>query len=186
MSEVFARLHIRQVHLHHREGRNAAHRVAERHRGVGERPRVEHHAEQVGVVGRGLQPIDEHSLVVALQVVDVQHTGVAAAQLVDDIRERRVAVDLRFAAAEKIEVGPVEHQHARQGRHKQWRVCFRIEDKAARRDFSPKNENTRLRQTRVRKRKRADRLESTDYSSYICAQKYEISMTCANRVVQNL
>ena len=36
-------------------------------------PRVEHHAEQVRFVGRGLQAIDEHPLVVALQMVDVQH-----------------------------------------------------------------------------------------------------------------
>ena len=45
MAAILAAMHIRQVHLHHREGRNAAHRVAERHLGVGERPRVEHHAE---------------------------------------------------------------------------------------------------------------------------------------------
>ena len=185
MSKGFARLHIRQVHLHHREWRNAAHRVAERHRGVGESPRVEHHAEQVRFVGRDLQAIDEHPLVVALQMVDVQHPVVAAAQFVDDIRQRRATVDLRFAAAEKIEVGPVEHQHARQGRHKQWEGVFPSNHRRSS-GFSPQNENARLRQTSARRRKRADRLESTDYSSYICAQKYEISMTCANRVVQNL
>ena len=121
MSEVLARLHIRQVHLHHRQRGNAAHGIAQRHRSVGVSAGIEHHAEQVRLVGRRLKAVDEHPFVVALQVIDDQRAVVAAAQFVDDVGQRRVAVNLRFATPEKIEVGPVEHQHMRQSRHKHGR-----------------------------------------------------------------
>ena len=128
MSEVLARLHIRQVHLHHRQRGNAAHGIAQRHRSVGVSAGIEHHAEQVRLVGRRLKAVDEHPFVIALQVIDDQRAVVAAAQFVDDVGQRRVAVNLRFATPEKIEVGPVEHQHMRQSRHKHGRqsTCFPI------------------------------------------------------------
>ena len=187
MPEVLARLHIRQVHLHHRQRGNAAHGIAQRHRSVGVSAGIEHHAEQVRLVGRRLKAVDEHPFVVALQMIDDQRAVVAAAQFVDDVGQRRVAVNLRFATPEKIEVGPVEHQHMRQSRHKHGRSRHVF----SHRDVSPPQRRCAKGRGAFRycggaMRKRVDRLESTDNSSYICAQKYEIRPTCATPVVQNL
>ena len=62
--------------------------------------------DAVDIEAYGVNAVDEVALVVAL-VVAYLHAGALAAQLREVVLERAVAIDLRFAAAQQVEVGAV-------------------------------------------------------------------------------
>ena len=91
----------------------AARRVADRHRGVGERGRV-HQGEGGAIAARGLDAVDQHVLGVGLQALELVAGGLRALREVGvDLREGRAAIDLRLAGAEQVEVGAVQDQQLR-------------------------------------------------------------------------
>ena len=105
--ERLACKHVGEVHLHHGH-RGRRERVAQRHARVRESARVDQDA--VGPADRGVDAVDQHALVVALEAL---HLGAALlgrrSERRVDLLERGGAVDLGLARAEHVEVGAVDH-----------------------------------------------------------------------------
>ena len=103
-----ARMDVADVALDRRHA-DALDGVMARDRSVGQAARIEHDAGRL--LGAGLlDPIDDHALVVGLAKLDAEavRVGGLAAELLD-VLERRMAIDVRLAGAEQIEVRAVEH-----------------------------------------------------------------------------
>ncbi len=101
MTERFAGVDIRQMHLDGREG-NPDHCVAERHRGVGEAARIDHHAPNIRL-RRTVQQVDQFAFVVALVTTDGCSDLLAPAHAAGlELSERLVTVNRRFALPEQV------------------------------------------------------------------------------------
>ena len=127
MPKLLARIHIGDVHLDQGRAQLRA-GVSQRHRRVRQPTGVEDH--RFFPVGGQMDPVQQLSLAVTLPHNDFQsELGGLAFDQRDQIVVGGVAVDLRFAAAEPTEVGPVDdvdrassNTHLRVGRRQQRRV----------------------------------------------------------------
>src|SRR4029078_12993684 len=106
--ERLSSMDVRQVHLGHRQVHRAQ-RVGDGNRSVCQRTGIDHDA--AAVVAGIVDLVDQDALVVALhrtQVVSVFGGGRGRELL--DVGERDGAVYLGFAAAEQVQVRPVDEE----------------------------------------------------------------------------
>src|SRR5690606_17771482 len=97
---------VRDVDLDGRHMRGEQ-RVAQGDTRVGEGAAIDHDALAAGVRQRG-DSIDERSLVVRLEELELRHGAEFLPQRLLEIRQRGAAVDLRLPLAEPVEVRAVE------------------------------------------------------------------------------
>ena len=95
------------MHLQHRwiDGGDG---VAQRHRRVREAAGIEDDAVG-GVVVSLMQPFDERAFVIVLEKVE-RHVGKRRAEVGFEIGQRGMAVRLRLACTEQVQVRPVEDE----------------------------------------------------------------------------
>jgi hypothetical protein len=107
--ELFARMHIRDVHLDEGCAQFRA-RVTQRHRGVGEPAGVEDH--RFFRVGGRVDPFQQLSLVIALShnSFEAERGGFPLDQR-RQLLVRRVAVHVGLASAQPAQIGAVDHLH---------------------------------------------------------------------------
>ncbi len=98
------------MHLDHRHG-DALDRIMNGNRRVGERPCVQQHCQRTARTGF-VQPIDDMAFVVGL--ADIEREAQRRRlrfQPLGNIVQRVMALDMRFAAAQQVQVGAVQHHH---------------------------------------------------------------------------
>src|SRR5690606_20433989 len=98
--EGLPRVHVREVHLHHRhaDGRDG---VAEGDGRVAVAAGVDHDAAVAVALG-GVEGVDQRALAVVLREGEV-HVRERVAERAGDLVQRREAVDVRLAGAEEVE-----------------------------------------------------------------------------------
>ncbi|KAG0939376.1 hypothetical protein G6F31_015314 [Rhizopus arrhizus] len=107
-------MRVGQVDLDERHGHRRQ-RIAQGDRGVGEGGRVDQD-ESGSVVARGLHAVHQYMLGIGLKAFHgVPGGGRLRGQRLVDVGQRGVAVDLRLAGAEQVEVGAVQDQQLRHG-----------------------------------------------------------------------
>ena len=107
MSERLPCVDVAQVHLVERDG-HAKQGIPERDRRVREPARVDHDRGDPFVV-RGVNPVEQHVLGVALEVSKLAATiRREGRELGDDVVEGAGAIVVRFPEAEQVQVRPVE------------------------------------------------------------------------------
>ena len=112
--EGFTAVHVGQVHLDERNPHRQQ-SVAQCHAGVGERGRVEQN-EIDAFRGGAVDAFDQFVLGVALQMLQVvSGLGGLVHQCLIDLRQGGGAVLVRLAAAQQVQVGPVQDEDASQG-----------------------------------------------------------------------
>src|SRR5208282_5604578 len=112
MPERFAPIHVRQMHLDH-WNTHGLDGVANRNAGVRVCARIDQ--EYVALAARLLNSIDDPAFAVRLKRLN-PHFKLASQVLefLVDIGQAGSAVDFRFAFAEEIQVGSMDHQHGHQ------------------------------------------------------------------------
>lgn len=113
MPPRLARMHIAHMQLDERD-LDAQQRIADRHRGVRERPRVDHNA--VDGSARRVDAVDDGAFVVGLEGVQrgAERGGLRLCGGFD-VGEGRAAVDVWLAGAEEVEVGAVDEEDGLRG-----------------------------------------------------------------------
>ena len=106
-AKVLPSMDVREMHLHHRRV-DGGDGVAQGHRRVGEAAGIEDDTLD-GVAVSLVQPVDERAFMVALEKVE-RHAGKGRAEVGFEVGQRVVAVGLRLACAEQVEVRPVEDE----------------------------------------------------------------------------
>jgi len=108
--KLLAGVDVRDVHLDEGDG-HGGEGVPDRHRRVSEGAGIDDH--EAGAIGaRGVQPVDDLALVVALEGVQAEPgRGRLGAQPVLDLGQRGAAIDLGLTSAESVQIGAVDDQH---------------------------------------------------------------------------
>ena len=109
MPELLARVHVGEVHLHHRDA-DRGDRVPDGDAVVGVGARVEHHAVVFGA--RRVEPVDDGALVVGLEHVARKALRLGVRHdLPVDVVDPLGPVDARLPHAHQVEVRSVDDQN---------------------------------------------------------------------------
>src|SRR6516225_7252978 len=108
MAETFPLMNVGQVNFDDRL-LDRLQRVEKSDRGVAVGAGIDHDAGKAGA--RFLYPVDQLTFMIALPAIGLQPqlAGMSAAGCLD-IRQRVMAIDLRLAGSQQIEVGAVEDE----------------------------------------------------------------------------
>lgn len=109
MPKRFPAVQIRQVHFDKRK-LGGKYGIAQRDTGVGKAAEIDDH-ERGAISARQVQALNELRFVIALQASEfVSGLGALAGQSGVDVCQRVIAIYMWLAAAEEVQIGPVQGQ----------------------------------------------------------------------------